>query len=109
MLLAFEPIETIRGLDKVNSETKIVYNTHPIVPSSTGNSEKQILATGGKHKDRETVLKALQKVYDTDTLKVINVEKFEEVREMRWMPEDYYIRHSARMNEPFISNEGEEE
>ena len=35
MLLAFEPIETIRGLDKVNSETKIVYNTHPIVPSST--------------------------------------------------------------------------
>ena len=35
MLLSFEPIETIRGLDKVNSETKIVYNTHPIIPSST--------------------------------------------------------------------------
>ena len=35
MLLAFEPIETIRGLDKVNAETKIVYNTHPIIPSST--------------------------------------------------------------------------
>ncbi len=35
MLLAFEPIETIRGLDKVNAETKIVYNTHPIVPAST--------------------------------------------------------------------------
>ena len=35
MLLAFEPIETIRGLDKVNSGTKIVYNTHPIIPSST--------------------------------------------------------------------------
>ena len=33
MLLSFEPIETIRGLDKVNSETKIVYNTHPIIPS----------------------------------------------------------------------------
>ena len=38
MLLSFEPIETIRGLDKVNSETKIVYNTHPIIPSS---SDKQ--------------------------------------------------------------------
>ena len=37
MLLSFEPIETIRGLDKVNSETKIVYNTHPIIPSSTNN------------------------------------------------------------------------
>ena len=37
MLLSFEPVETIRGLDKVNSETKIVYNTHPIIPSSTNN------------------------------------------------------------------------
>ena len=35
MLLSFEPVETVRGLDKVNSETKIVYNTHPIVPSSS--------------------------------------------------------------------------
>jgi indolepyruvate ferredoxin oxidoreductase beta subunit len=35
MLLSFEPVETIRGLDKVNSQTKIVYNTHPIVPSSS--------------------------------------------------------------------------
>ena len=33
MLLSFEPIETIRGLDKVNSDTKIVYNTQPIIPS----------------------------------------------------------------------------
>ncbi len=35
MLLSFEPVETIRGLDKVNSEAMIVYNTHPIIPSST--------------------------------------------------------------------------
>jgi len=35
MLLSFEPIETIRGLNKVNKDSKIVYNTHPIVPSST--------------------------------------------------------------------------
>lgn len=35
MLLSFEPIETIRGLHKVNRDSKIVYNTHPIVPSST--------------------------------------------------------------------------
>ncbi len=35
MLLAFEPIEAVRGLDKVTDDTKIVYNTHPIVPSST--------------------------------------------------------------------------
>ena len=35
MLLSFEPIETIRGLNKVNEDTKIVYNTHPIIPSSS--------------------------------------------------------------------------
>ena len=35
MLLSFEPIETIRGLHKVNKGSKIVYNTHPIVPSSS--------------------------------------------------------------------------
>ena len=33
MLLSFEPIETIRGLHKVNKDSKIVYN--PIIPSST--------------------------------------------------------------------------
>lgn len=35
MLLSFEPIETIRGLHKVNKDSKIVFNTHPIIPSST--------------------------------------------------------------------------
>ena len=35
MLLSIEPIETIRGLHKVNKDSKIVYNTHPIIPSST--------------------------------------------------------------------------
>ena len=35
MLLSFEPIETLRGLNKANSQTKIVYNIHPIIPSSS--------------------------------------------------------------------------
>ena len=35
MLLSFEPVETIRGLHKVNKDSKIVYNTHPIIPSSS--------------------------------------------------------------------------
>lgn len=35
MLLSFEPIETVRGLDKVNDDTKIVFNIHPIVPASS--------------------------------------------------------------------------
>ena len=35
MLLSFEPIETIRGLDKVRKDSKIVFNTHPSIPSSS--------------------------------------------------------------------------
>ena len=42
MLLSFEPIETIRGLHKVNKDSKIVYNTRPIVPSSSDMSYPSI-------------------------------------------------------------------
>ncbi len=34
MILSFEPIETIRGLNKANEDTKIVFNTSPLIPSS---------------------------------------------------------------------------
>jgi indolepyruvate ferredoxin oxidoreductase beta subunit len=34
VLLAFEPIEAIRGLNKANKNTNIVFNTHPIKPST---------------------------------------------------------------------------
>jgi len=34
IILAFEPIEAIRALDKANKDTKIVFNTYPIIPST---------------------------------------------------------------------------
>lgn len=34
MLLSFEPIEVVRYLNKANKDTKLVFNTHPIIPSS---------------------------------------------------------------------------
>lgn len=34
MILGFEPIEVVRGLTKVNENTKIVFNSYPIVPST---------------------------------------------------------------------------
>lgn len=34
MILSFEPIELVRGLDKANKDTKLVFNTSPIIPSS---------------------------------------------------------------------------
>lgn len=48
ILLSFEPIETIRGLNKVSSNTKIVFNTHPIIPSSSNElypNVERIIAT----------------------------------------------------------------
>lgn len=35
MILSFEPIELIRSLKKANKNTKLVFNTHPIIPSSS--------------------------------------------------------------------------
>ncbi|MCL2687219.1 MAG: indolepyruvate oxidoreductase subunit beta [Methanobrevibacter sp.] len=34
IILAFEPIEAVRALDKANEDTKIVFNTSPIIPST---------------------------------------------------------------------------
>lgn len=34
MILAFEPIEVLRGLDKSNENTNIIFNTFPILPST---------------------------------------------------------------------------
>ena len=34
VILGFEPIEAVRGLKKANKNTKIVFNTHPIIPST---------------------------------------------------------------------------
>lgn len=34
IILSFEPIEVVRALNKTNKDTKIVFNTSPIVPST---------------------------------------------------------------------------
>ena len=34
LILAFEPIEVLRGLNKANKETTLIFNTFPIVPST---------------------------------------------------------------------------
>ena len=35
LILAFEPIEVLRGLNKANKDTTLIFNTFPIVPSSS--------------------------------------------------------------------------
>lgn len=39
VLLSFEPIEVIRGIEKANKNTKIVFNTFPIIPSSVNSKD----------------------------------------------------------------------
>ena len=34
LILAFEPIEVLRGLNKANEDTTLIFNTFPIVPST---------------------------------------------------------------------------
>jgi indolepyruvate ferredoxin oxidoreductase beta subunit len=34
IILSFEPVEAVRAINKANNETKIVFNTSPIVPST---------------------------------------------------------------------------
>lgn len=40
VVLGFEPIESVRGLKKANESTKIVFNTHPIIPSTLSQSNQ---------------------------------------------------------------------
>ena len=40
VLLAFEPVEAVRGLNKANINTNIVFNTRPIIPSTLNQSNQ---------------------------------------------------------------------
>ncbi|MCL2114678.1 MAG: indolepyruvate oxidoreductase subunit beta [Methanobrevibacter sp.] len=40
VILGFEPIEAVRGLKKANKNTKIIFNTLPIIPSTLSQSNQ---------------------------------------------------------------------
>ncbi len=57
MLLGFEPAEIVRGLHKANKNTKIVFNTTPIIPST-------IAKTGERYPSvTEEIIPKLKKEY----------------------------------------------
>lgn len=41
MILSFEPSEAIRGLNKANNDTAIVYNINPIIPSTLSQTNQK--------------------------------------------------------------------
>ena len=66
MLLSFEPIETIRGLNKVNKDSKIVFNTHPIVPSSSKTPYPSV----------DKITNVLKENYQKISLQILNFNKY---------------------------------
>ncbi|MDO5851129.1 MAG: indolepyruvate oxidoreductase subunit beta [Methanobacteriaceae archaeon] len=40
IIIAFEPVEALRTLEKTNKDTVIILNTHPIIPATISNDEK---------------------------------------------------------------------
>ena len=40
VILGFEPVEAVRGLKKANKNTKIIFNTRPIIPSTLNQSNQ---------------------------------------------------------------------
>jgi indolepyruvate ferredoxin oxidoreductase beta subunit len=57
MILSFEPIETIRGIDKGNIDTYLVFNTYPLIPPNI-NSQKN------DYPDVKEVIAILNKNYN---------------------------------------------
>ena len=57
-LIAFEPIEVLRGLNKANKDTTLIFNTFPIVPST-------LTQTGETYPEIEDIVKNLKDNFDS--------------------------------------------
>ena len=58
LILAFEPIEVLRGLDKANKDTTLIFNTFPIVPST-------LTQTGESYPEIDDIVKNLKDNFDS--------------------------------------------
>lgn len=58
LILAFEPIEVLRGLNKANKDTTLIFNTFPIVPST-------LTQTGETYPELDDIVKNLKDNFDS--------------------------------------------
>ena len=58
LILAFEPIEVLRGLNKANKDTTLIFNTFPIVPST-------LTQTGETYPDIDDIISNLKDNFDS--------------------------------------------
>ncbi len=58
LILAFEPIEVLRGLNKANKDTTLIFNTFPIVPST-------LTQTGETYPEIDDIVRNLKDNFDS--------------------------------------------
>ena len=58
LVLAFEPIEVLRGLNKANKDTTLIFNTFPIVPST-------LTQTGETYPEIDDIIDNLKDNFDS--------------------------------------------
>ena len=58
LILAFEPIEVLRGLNKANKDTTLIFNTFPIVPST-------LTQNGETYPEIDDIIKNLKDNFDS--------------------------------------------
>ncbi len=58
LILAFEPIEVLRGLNKANKDTTLIFNTFPIVPST-------LTQTGETYPEIDDIINNLKDNFDS--------------------------------------------
>lgn len=78
----------------------------------TGEVQNETYTMSGKFKDSAALLKAVQKKYDTDTLKHVSVVESSSVNQLYGMDESDFIRNAFKLDEnrkPITEDEAVEE
>lgn len=65
----------------------------------TGEVQNETYTMSGKFKDSNALLKAVQKKYDTDTLKHVSVVESSAVNQLYGMDEGDFIRNAFKLDE----------
>lgn len=72
----------------------IIHARVMVVDVSTAKVDTVSMTISGKFTDNAELLKAVQNLYDTDTLKHVNISSASADEILYGMPEDVFIRHA---------------
>lgn len=95
----------VRMVTRTVESTTALVMTVDITSASVSNVERTI---SGKYEDKADVLKAVQAIFDTDTVKNVSVVSFTTNVTLYGMPEQDFIKH-AKILPPRKANEDTDE